>query len=167
MKQINLIALCRFMAKVKLRNSSQFSSGCWHWIGARNADGYGILHVKGKTQLAHRFLFALLSNKKLSVEELICHRCDTPSCVNPAHLFLGTASDNMRDMIAKGRDRKSTVRYGENVSTSRFKEVDVLEMRRLYKAGASSYAEIGNIYGARASVIHSIVSGKTWKHLPK
>lgn len=77
---------------------------CWIWTGYKNKKGYGTFYkiTEKQTVRAHRFSYELHKgkfNKKL----LICHKCDNPSCVNPEHLFLGTAKDNTNDCIKKGR----------------------------------------------------------------
>ena len=77
-------------------------SGCWIWLGATTQGGYGMTKVLGKTQLMHRLSFAR-ANGYMPYGEIICHKCDVPSCMNPNHLFPGTQKDNVNDMIEKGR----------------------------------------------------------------
>jgi hypothetical protein len=67
--------------------------------------GYGTLYAEGRHQGAHRLAWELANGRAIPAGLFICHRCDNPLCVNPDHLFLGTHTDNMRDMIAKGRAR--------------------------------------------------------------
>lgn len=77
-------------------------TGCWLWHGCKCAGGYGYVRQDRKRQAAHRYMYELYKgtfDPKLKV----LHICDTPSCVNPDHLFLGTQSDNMYDMYTKGR----------------------------------------------------------------
>lgn len=78
------------------------SRGCWEWTGYRNTLGYGRVRIEGKKELAHRVSYALFVGP-ITDSLLVCHHCDNPSCINPSHLFLGTNSDNFRDMSAKGR----------------------------------------------------------------
>lgn len=76
-------------------------SGCWPWTWA-TSHGYGRLRVFGRPMYAHRLAY-LLAHGPIPVGMLVCHHCDNPPCVNPAHLFLGTDSDNQQDKVAKGR----------------------------------------------------------------
>jgi hypothetical protein len=88
----------RFWAKVDKRSGPD---SCWTWTAAKTLRGYGRFMLDGKARLAHRLAWRLAGGTE--AEALVCHRCDNPSCVNPAHLFLGDQFDNMRDMTAKGR----------------------------------------------------------------
>lgn len=79
------------------------TDGCWHWLAYRDRRDYGRFMVAaGKPMLAHRFSY-LLAYGELPDDLHVCHHCDTPSCVRPDHLFLGTDADNLRDMARKGR----------------------------------------------------------------
>jgi len=92
----------RFMLKVNKTES------CWHWIGSKNiSTGYGAMHVRGKLLKAHRVSYELF-NGKIPEGLYVCHKCDVPSCVNPEHLFVGSALDNTRDKMKKGRYRNGS-----------------------------------------------------------
>ncbi len=89
----------RFWSKVEK------GDGCWIWHGARGEKGYGSFSFNGRVTPAHRVAW-MLTNGPIENGLHILHRCDTPSCMNPSHLFQGTNTDNVHDMIAKGRNRR-------------------------------------------------------------
>ena len=80
------------------------TDGCWLWTGATASYGYGKMMLDGETVRAHRAAYLLLVGP-IPDGLYVLHRCDVRRCVNPAHLFLGTPSDNTKDMLAKGRGR--------------------------------------------------------------
>lgn len=85
------------------------ADGCWEWIGARTAYGYGqawVARPMRTSVMAHRAAWAM-ERGPIPPGLLVLHSCDNPPCVNPAHLFLGTQSDNMLDSVSKGRHRCS------------------------------------------------------------
>lgn len=98
----------RFWGRVDSRNRS--SKGCWLWQGALNTTGYGVVSVEGRMYTAHR-VAAWLSDMVESPSapasstsaQHVLHRCDTPACCRPEHLFVGTYSDNLRDAYEKSR----------------------------------------------------------------
>lgn len=80
------------------------ANGCHLWQATRDANGYGVLRHEGRPMMAHRFSYAV-KRGAIPPGIYVCHKCDVPGCVNPEHLFLGSARDNTRDMMAKGRGK--------------------------------------------------------------
>ena len=84
----------RFWVKVEKTDS------CWNWTAGSRGNGYGAFRYQGKVIDARRFVWFLIYGK--FAEKLVCHSCDNKRCVNPAHLFEGSYSDNLKDAIVKG-----------------------------------------------------------------
>lgn len=133
------------------------NSGCWLWSGATWPDGYGKVKVRQKTAFAHRRSYELHVGC-IPKGAIICHRCDTPACVNPAHLYAGTDADNARDKVRRGRDRKA---LGEANPNSKM----TAETVRLIRASAKSNKQIAAELALDHSTVWAARSGLTWKHL--
>lgn len=89
--------------KIRFWEKVQKTPSCWLWTAAKNEKGYGIFGLRKETDKAHRIAWRLTIGE-IPIGLFVLHKCDVPNCVNPAHLFLGTNLDNVRDMIAKGRN---------------------------------------------------------------
>lgn len=119
-----------------------YPSGCWVWTGGINGTGYPVTRYKGKVWTVHRLVMHIAGHE---IEGMaVCHRCDTPTCVNPDHLFVGSWGDNNRDRERKGRGRQpSGARHGmalisDDTARSIFlDEVSGIEAARKY--GVSVY----------------------------
>lgn len=80
-------------------------SGCWIFLGAITDLGYGKIGYNRKVLFAHRLSF-MLHKGDIPRGLMVCHKCDNRRCINPDHLFLGTAKENTQDMMKKGRHVK-------------------------------------------------------------
>lgn len=136
---------------------------CWEWQGAKYPAGYGKFCIGGVVQGTHRlsyeFTFGLF-DKKLHV----CHHCDNPSCVNPLHLFLGTAKDNQRDSANKGRTNPPCLK-GMDSGSSKLTNAQVLNIRKEYTPRKVTLKFLASKYNVSFTTIHRIVTGAGWKHL--
>lgn len=116
---------------------------CWLWAGARNNKGYGQLRFEGRTCLAHRVV-SLLVHGPLPPDTCVLHRCDTPGCCNPRHLFRGGLSDNARDMYTKRRGRP----HGQPALSG-----NQIRWAREQRAAGRTQAEIGRELGVTQACI--------------
>lgn len=129
--------------------------GCWIWIAAKDRDGYGAIQIKGVKERAHRVAW-VMANGTIPSGMVVCHRCDTPSCVNPNHLFLGTILDNNRDKVRKGRGSA-----GERHGRAKLTRGDVAEIRRLSRWVL--HQELAWKFGVSKSLIGQVVNGQIWR----
>lgn len=138
-------------------------SPCWVWIaGKHNSFGHGSFHLRStpkKTVLAHRFSWELSTNLPIPIGMDVLHHCDNPSCVNPDHLFLGTHTDNMHDMILKGR---LVPLKGEKNGMSKFTQEQVDEMRYRYLNGETQVS-LAKELDVTQPAISAIITYKNWK----
>ena len=132
---------------------------CWWWTGCRNDKGYGRVKYHGRMWTAHRLIYSL-DIRPIPPGLLACHHCDNPSCVNPDHIFIGTALDNHKDRDAKGRGA-----YGERSRQSDLKESDILAIRKRYIPYVVSLACLAQEYNVSKKNILNIVKQRVWKHL--
>lgn len=135
--------------------------GCWEWTGGRDHHGYGKVRMPmSRVQFrAHRVAYFLATGEDPG-SHLVCHRCDNPSCVNPAHLFLGTPADNVTDMLAKGR-HKTIGRKGAHNPGAKLTDADVRRVVDLLLAGAKN-TEIAEKVGVTHAMVSRIRLGKSW-----
>jgi hypothetical protein len=154
--KIPVTAKNRFYSKILLPNEN----GCMEWAGKPGVHGYANFLWLGKSFRAHRFSF-LLHNGYLPKDKDICHTCDNRKCVAPDHLWAGTKKENIHDM----EDKKRSIHpKGEGIGTSKLKEIQVKEIKRLLKNGLSP-EKISTKYNVSAMTIRRIKNNITWKHI--
>lgn len=142
------------------------SDGCWEWTGAKDRFGYGTVTRKLLSKVpirAHRLSW-FFANGPVPDGQWVLHRCDNPPCVRPDHLFLGTRSDNIRDMFAKerGRPNGGVIARGATHPMVRLTEAQVREI--LGRSGESKTALAAEFRVARTTV-GDIIRRRTWQHL--
>ena len=133
------------------------SGDCWEWLAGKNKKGYGQFHISRKQLGAHRVSWEL-TNSEIPEGLCVLHRCDNPGCVNPDHLFLGTAQDNSDDKISKGRDSRLK---GEDLPQSKLTWKDVREIRSIYPL--LTQQQLATAYGVGQASIWEIVHNMRWK----
>ena len=142
--------ITRFWSKVDKRGPDE----CWPWKASRLPRGYGQFGVGKKVPHSHRVAYFLHYNNDPYPLQVL-HTCDNPPCCNPKHLFLGTAFDNVTDMIVKGRSTR-----GESHPNSKPTDSQVLEIISLCSANMYSQSEIAHMYGVSQTCVSKFVRGK-------
>jgi hypothetical protein len=138
----------RFWPKVRK------ADGCWEWTGFRDRKGYGSISVGGRAGrpcLAHRVSWEI-HHGPIPDGVFVCHHCDNPGCVNPAHLFLGTNADNMQDCVVKGRSNFQT---RNPFATLRLSDNTIAEIRRRRHAGEAG-TSIARSLGVGRTYVYSL-----------
>ena len=138
------------------------NSGCWLWLGSVNEWGYGTIRIDGKTLLAHRVSW-MENRGPIPEENIVCHSCDIPSCLNPDHLWLGTDKENSDDMYRKGRNRQPR---GEAHRSAVLTEDQAKQIIKRLKAGEKGY-KIARSIGCTINIVQLIKDNRSWKHLER
>jgi hypothetical protein len=139
---------------------------CWLWIGRSVVDGYGVIATGGRgvrrTIRAHRYAYELAYGP-IPDGLSVLHNCptgDNPACCNARHLWLGTAADNARDMVAKGR-----ALHGERAHCAKLTAAQVVQIRQRYRPRVVTQYDLAAEYGVTQSLINMIIRGRIWTHL--
>lgn len=141
-------------------DNTRWNGECLEWTGPRNYAGYGVFYHEDKGKLAHRVAYEL-AHGSLSEDACVLHRCDSPPCIRPVHLFEGTREDNIFDMIGKGRSRHPV---GEGHYRATLTEAEVRAIRAEHTARRSPRA-IADERGLHRSTAQRIVARTAWRHV--
>jgi hypothetical protein len=168
----------------KVDQTSETSS-CWPWVGSRDMGGYGIFHRarKGEPRIAmraHRLAFVLTSGAIPVDRPMILHGCDNPPCCNPGHLHPGTAGDNSREMVERGRHwtrlRPENIPRGrrnpwevqprgEGHGNAKLTEQQVRDIRKRYPSPGNTQRSLAAEFGVSQGEIWQIVTRRHWSHV--
>lgn len=175
--------IARFWSKVDKNGPTQphIETPCWLWAArSKSKGGYGNFVAQGKLNKSHRVAW-LISNGLIPHDGshhgiCVCHRCDTPACVNPTHLFLGTNTDNVADKTAKKRNNSpsgdahgarlhpESRPRGESHYRAKLTATEVIDIRTRYNAGGITQRQLSLQFGVTRALIGLIICRKIWKH---
>jgi len=147
--------ILRFWCKVDFASPN----GCWEWQAKLNSGGYGRFGLERDAFRAHRIAWSMAYGP-IPSGLCVCHHCDNPSCVNPAHLFVDSVVGNNADMTRKGRRP-----CGEQHWIAKLTAKKVRDIRMRYAKGGATLTELGRKYGAHFVTIWDVVHRRTWKHV--
>lgn len=144
------------------------SGACWLWLGTIAPNGYGLVNVgkaildatEGGSRGAHRVAWLLEHGTFPPADRMLCHTCDVKRCVNPAHLYVGTALDNSRDSVERDRTR-----IGSRHPRAKINEEIAAEIRRMFSGTRGEKAQIARRFGITRYVVDAIVTGRQWRHV--
>lgn len=155
---MNISLKDRFWRKVVIKGHDD----CWEWTACKITYGYGFFYSGRKwpgdsgMEAAHRVAWRL-THGKIPDGMCVCHKCDNPGCQNPAHLFLGTQKENMRDAKAKGRTAHKACGHTMNP--------DLVRAMRLLRERGHTVKRISEWFGWGYVATLNACNRKTWKEV--
>jgi hypothetical protein len=146
----------RFNSKIKVTPS------CWVWTASIGSTGYGQISASGGPKKAHRVSYEMHIGP---IPDGLCvlHKCDNPVCVNPAHLFLGTRTENAKDKVSKGRQARG-VGHGLKGADHPAAKLDAEKVKSI-RLDVRSSKEISDAFGVSRSLVVQIKARTIWRHV--
>lgn len=147
------------VVRAKLASGTKRSGECLLWAGPLNKGGYAPIQFMGRKVLLHR-LVAFLDGKLESLDSplRVLHKCDTPSCCETTHLFVGSQTDNMQDMIRKGRKKWPS---GAAHGMARLSFDKAQAIRDAHRSGERQ-VDIAKRYGIHQTHVSRIIRNELW-----
>lgn len=136
-------------------------SGCFLWEGRLTKYGYAEVGEKDYRHRVHRLIMSHILGRILSKDEIVCHKCDIPSCINPNHLYVGTTQDNVRDCISRGRKH---LPKGELHGMAKLTDEAVREIKS-FPRGKVNRKMLAEKFGVAEQTISAVRHGSTWNHV--
>lgn len=146
----------RLLSKVKVN-----ANGCFEWQMYRRPDGYGTIRIDTIAHRAHRLSYQTFRGP-IPDGLFVCHRCDNPACINPAHLFLGTPKDNAQDAASKDRTM-----FGTDHTWSKLSDKTVRAIFEMYNTGRYTQGDIAKHFDICQQEVHWVLAGKIWQRADK
>ena len=149
----------RFWAKVDKRGDND----CWNWVGGLTTHGYGSINKgfwHGGNVSAPRISW-ILHYGEIPKGLWVLHKCDNRKCVNPKHLYLGTAADNAKDRVLRGREGN---RKGERNGRAKLNWNSVNYIRKHFIGQYGQLSLLARQFNVSVTQIQYIVTGKSWKN---
>ena len=142
-----------------LLSRMRLENGCWVYTGKIINTGYGMIRAGDKMISAHRASYQAFIGE-IPEGMFVCHSCDNKRCINPAHLWVGTNQDNMRDMQQKGR-------HGSRTQPERLKldEAKVRQIRELARDERNTQGEIAVMFSISRETANKVINRKAWRHV--
>lgn len=141
---------------------NELISDCLNWTGPKSDKGYGRMSIKKDIVLAHRFAYCIANGVLLSdiQGQVVRHKCDNPSCINPTHLEIGTMQDNVRDRVKRCRSAEGEENGKAKLTVEQVEEIISSYIPRHPVFGGTA---LGKKFGVCQTTISKIVLGKKWK----
>lgn len=144
----------KFIARVDMRGGD--IADCWEWTGAKTPKGYGVFSYSKNGQMrAHRYAFLAYNGRE--PREMVLHKCDNPSCVNPHHLEDGDHGENMRQMAERRRAAREDRHH-----KAKLKFCEAAAVVLLHRGGGYTTRELAEMLGMSQPTIAAITKGDLW-----